>query len=85
MSGGQLLHLKPLLGNRYVATHNLHGTVATNGKTAKEVLRDQEGTSHRVSATFCAKILVETPKSQSVLVECAIRFSISLLQRSKAS
>ena len=47
---------------RYVtAMHNLHGKVATSGKTAKEVLRDQEGTSQRVSAMFCLKVLAETP------------------------
>ena len=49
---------------RYVtAMHNLHGKVATSGKTAKEVLRDQEGTSQRVSAMFCSKVLAKTPKS----------------------
>ena len=64
MFAGLPLHLRPWLDARYVtAMRNLHGKVATSGKRAKEVLRDQEGTSQRVSAMFCAKILAETPKS----------------------
>ena len=61
---------------KYVtAMHNLHGKVATSGKTAKEVLRDQEGTSQRVSAMFCAKILAETPKSVRAKVLICQAFS----------
>ena len=68
------------------ATACLHSKSATSGKRAREVQRDQEETSQRVSAMFCSCWL--TPKSVrrqihdcSVFVSSAqLLFSLTLVQ-----